>query len=164
MHAAILIEDTLRNGTPVTIRSLREDDRARIAQAIRGLDRDSIYMRLFAYRGELTEAGLDRVMRVGLDDLVLVVTVGKGSGEEVVGSGRCVRTGHDSAEVAFMVSKDYQGQGIARRLLTCSWNRRALTASRGSRRTCSARIARCSPSSSAAAFPSGESATAPWCT
>ena len=74
-------------------------------------------MRLFGYRGELTEAGLERVMRVGPDDLVLVVTVGEGAAEAVVGSGRSVRTGPDSAEVAFMVAKDYQGQGIARRLL-----------------------------------------------
>jgi RimJ/RimL family protein N-acetyltransferase len=74
-------------------------------------------MRLFTYRRELTEAGLDRVMRAGPDDLVLVVTVGQGVQETVVGSGRSVRTAADRAEVAFMVSKDYQGKGIARRLL-----------------------------------------------
>jgi RimJ/RimL family protein N-acetyltransferase len=101
----------------VTIRTLREDDRARIAAAIRSLDRESIYMRLFTYRRSLTEAGLDRVMRAGPDDLVLVVTVGEGAEEAVVASGRSVRTSATSAEVAFMVSQDYQGKGIARRLL-----------------------------------------------
>jgi len=74
-------------------------------------------MRLFTYRRELTEAGLDRVMHAGPDDLVLVVTVGEGAAETVVGSGRSVRTSAASSEVAFMVGKDYQGKGIAGRLL-----------------------------------------------
>ena len=51
--------ETLRNGTPVTIRAFRADDRERIAAAVRQLDRESIYTRLFSYRKELTEAGLD---------------------------------------------------------------------------------------------------------
>ena len=74
-------------------------------------------MRLFTYRRELTEAGLDRVMHAGSDDLVLVVTVGDGAAETVVASGRSVRTSATRSEVAFMVSKDYQGKGIAGRLL-----------------------------------------------
>ena len=56
-------------------------------------------------------------MRAGPDDLVLVVTVGEGAQETVVGSGRSMRTAASSAEIAFMVSKGYQGKGIARRLL-----------------------------------------------
>ena len=109
--------ETLRNGEAVTIRSLRADDRPRIAAAIRALDRQSIYMRLFGYRSELTEAGLDRAMRVGPDDLVLLVTVGEGAEERVVGSGRFVSAGDAAAEVAFIVEKSHQGLGIARRLL-----------------------------------------------
>ena len=59
--------ETLRNGLVVTIRALRRDDRERMATAIRHLDRQSIYLRLFSYRTELTEAGLDRVMRFDPD-------------------------------------------------------------------------------------------------
>ncbi len=114
--------ETLRNGLAVTIRELRADDRERIAKAIRQLDRESIYTRLFSYRTELTVAGLDRIMRVDpAGDVVLVVTVGEGTDEVVIASGRYMLTvaeaGKRTAEVAFVVEEDYHGLGIAGRLL-----------------------------------------------
>jgi len=110
--------EILRNGLSITIRSLRDEDRERIARAVRALDRQSIYMRLFSYRGELTEAGLDRIMRSDPEnEVVLVATSGEGAESKVIGSGRWVRTAPDRAEVAFMVDKDHQGLGIAGRIL-----------------------------------------------
>jgi len=113
---------TLRNGLAVTIRHLRADDRERIARAVRQLDRESVYTRLFSYRKELTEAGLDRIMRVEPDrEVALVVITRVGEDEIVIGSGRYVVVNPDdperSAEVAFVVEEDYQGLGIASRLL-----------------------------------------------
>jgi len=114
--------DTLRNGLAVTIRALHADDRERMAKAVRELDRESVYFRLFSYRNELTEAGLDRIMTFDPDrEVALVVTTGAGPDEKVIGSGRYVvcggREGALSAEVAFIVEEDYQGLGIAKRLL-----------------------------------------------
>ncbi len=112
--------ETLRNGLAVTIRELRTDDREKIAKAIRELDRESVYTRLFSYRNELTEAGLDRIMRVDpAGDLALVVTTGEGPDEVIIASGRymLVDVGKRTAEVAFVVEEDYQGLGIAGRLL-----------------------------------------------
>jgi RimJ/RimL family protein N-acetyltransferase len=110
--------ETLRDGRAITIRPLRDEDRDRIARAVRALDRQSIYMRLFSYRGELTEAGLDRIMRSDPEnEIVLVATSGEDGDESVIGSGRFVRTAPDRAEVAFMVDKDHQGLGIAGRIL-----------------------------------------------
>jgi RimJ/RimL family protein N-acetyltransferase len=113
---------TLKNGVAVTIRELRPDDRERMAKAVRNLDRESIYTRLFSYRNELTEAGLDRIMHFDPErEVVLVVTIGAGPDETVIGSGRYVASGTDrgtrTAEVAFMVEEDYHGLGIAGRLL-----------------------------------------------
>src|SRR5262245_8001398 len=86
-----LVSETLRNGLAVTIRALRADDREKVASAIRELDRDSIYMRLFSYRTQLTEAALDRVMHFDPDrEVVLIVTRGSGADEIVIGSGRYV--------------------------------------------------------------------------
>jgi RimJ/RimL family protein N-acetyltransferase len=114
---------TLKNGTAATMRMLRPDDREKIATAVRRLDPESIYTRLFSHRKELTEAGLNRIMSVEPGrEVVLVVTTGAGNNEVVVGSGRYV-TSHSagspgrSAEVAFLVAKDHQGLGIAGRLL-----------------------------------------------
>ena len=103
--------ETLRNGLPVTVRALRPDDRERVAAAVRGLDRESIYLRLFSYRNELTEAALDRIMRFdpAREVVLLVVT----ADEKVIGSGRYVVALPDRAEVAFVVEEDYHGQGIA---------------------------------------------------
>lgn len=113
---------TLKNGVAVTIRDLRPDDRERVAKAFRNLDRESIYTRFFSYRSELTEAGLDRIMRFDSErEVVLVVTIGAGADETVIGSGRYVVSGAEqgerSAEVAFMVEEDYHGLGIAGRVL-----------------------------------------------
>ena len=114
--------ETLKNGLAVTIRHLRADDRERIAKAVRQLDRESVYTRLFSYRNELTEAGLDRIMRVDPEhEVALVVTTRVGNDEVVIGSGRYVVSRTDgearTAEVAFVVEEDYQGLGIASRLL-----------------------------------------------
>lgn len=114
--------ETLRNGLAVTIRALRADDRERMARAIRGLDRESIYTRLFSYRNELTEAGLDRVMRFDPEtEVVLVMTTSIAGDEVVIGSGRYLTAapggGDRAAEVAFVVEEDYHGLGIAGRLL-----------------------------------------------
>ena len=119
--------ETLKNGLTVTIRHLRPDDRERIATAFKLLDRQSVYMRLFSYRSELSEAALDRLMRVDPErEVALVVTTGTGDGEVVIGSGRYIASGaatpggnggERTAEVAFVVEEDYQGLGIAGRLL-----------------------------------------------
>jgi len=113
--------ETLRNGLAVTIRPLRADDRERMARAVRQLDPESVYTRLFSHRKELTEAGLDRIMRVDPErEVALIVTTAAGNDEIVIGSGRCIASdgeGERTAEVAFVVEEDYQGLGIAGRLL-----------------------------------------------
>ena len=110
--------ETLRNGLPVTVRALRPDDRDRVAEAVPGLDRDSIYLRLFSYRNELTDAALDRIMRFDpASEVVLLATVGAAAGERVIGSARYVAAKPGVAEVAFMVEEDFHGRGIASLLL-----------------------------------------------
>jgi len=114
--------ETLKRGLAVTIRPLRSDDREKMAVAVRNLDRESIYFRLFSYRNELTERGLDRIMAVDSPrDVILVVTRGEGTGETVIGGGRFVLSDANdvvsTAEVAFMVDKSFHGQGLAGRLL-----------------------------------------------
>jgi GNAT superfamily N-acetyltransferase len=115
---AYVAAETAKNGLPLTIRALRDDDREKVAAAVRGLDRESIYLRLFSYRAELTDAALDRIMRFDpASEVVLIATVGDASSERVIGSARYVVNGPGIAEVAFMVEEDFHGQGIATRLL-----------------------------------------------
>jgi GNAT superfamily N-acetyltransferase len=115
-------QDTLKNGLAVTIRAMRPDDREKVAAAIRELDRDSLYFRLFTYRSEFTAKELDRILSVDpAREAALLVTVGAGADEIVIGSGRYVASAAGgagrTAEVAFIVEEDYHGLGIAGRLL-----------------------------------------------
>lgn len=116
------VDDTLRNGVAVTIRALRADDRERIADAVRRMDRESVYTRLFGYRSELTDAGLDRIMRFDPEhEVALVVTTGAGVDEIVVAAGRYIvadtASAGRAAEIAFVVDKDFRGLGLAGRVL-----------------------------------------------
>jgi GNAT superfamily N-acetyltransferase len=116
------VEDTLRNGIRITIRAVRRDDRSRIAKAFSELDRESIYTRFFGWKKELTEADFARIDATDfVRRVMLLVTTRVGEEEIVIGAASYVadeaEDGTLAAEVAFTVEEDYQGLGIAGRLL-----------------------------------------------
>jgi RimJ/RimL family protein N-acetyltransferase len=117
---ALPATETLKNGLVVTIRALRDSDRDAIVHAVEALDRETIYTRLFGYRPKLSEAGLARIMTVDpAHEVALVVTLG--TPETLIAGCRMIDLPSEgrrrAAEVAFTVEEDYQGQGIAGRLL-----------------------------------------------
>ncbi len=114
----------LRDGTPVVIRAVRADDRPRIVRAFHELEPESVYTRLFSYRKELNEADLDRIAAVDFVDAFVLVVAKEGGmqGEEVLIGGvsfyaRSAEDGKRVAEVAFTIEEDYQGLGLAGKLL-----------------------------------------------
>jgi RimJ/RimL family protein N-acetyltransferase len=114
--------DTLRNGTPIVIRAVRADDRQRIAQAFAGLERESVYTRFFSIKPALSDAELGQIDAMDfVRDVMLVVTVSAAGAQTVIASARYIARdeadGSLTAEVAFTVEEDYQGNGIAGRLL-----------------------------------------------
>lgn len=115
--------EKLKNGTPVTIRAVRPDDKRRFAEAFNNLDPESIYTRFFRHKRELTDEELNTATEVNFENTVaLVVTVPTDGGEEtIIGAGRYVLYNPPSdlrtAEIAFTVEEDYQGQGIASKIL-----------------------------------------------
>ena len=117
-----LATDTLRNGTAVTIRHVRPDDRDRLARAFRNLERETVYTRFFRYVTELTEEDLRRATQTDPGrEVALVVTTGSGADETIIAGGRYMLPAalgdRRAAEVAFMVEEDYQGLGVAGRIL-----------------------------------------------
>jgi RimJ/RimL family protein N-acetyltransferase len=117
------VTDKLKDGTGVTIRAIRPDDKKRIVEAFKNLEADSIYTRFFSSKRELTEEELKTVTEVDFEKTVaLVVTIPAGKGEEtIIGAGRYVLYNppneQRSAEIAFTIEEDYHGQGIASRIL-----------------------------------------------
>jgi RimJ/RimL family protein N-acetyltransferase len=113
---------TLRDGRPVTIRVMRPDDRERIVAAFSKLDADTIYTRFFSPRREIPASALDRIAAIDFERLAgLVVTIGSGADETVIGAatyvGSVAGDGAKVAEVAFTIEEDYQRQGLASKLL-----------------------------------------------
>ena len=116
------VSDVLKDGTRVTIRAIRPDDGDRFLEAFRLLEKDSIYTRFFCDRSDLSDAEIDRAVNVDfVREVALVVTTETVPGETIIASGRYITidgsSTERSAELAFVVEEDYQGRGIASRLL-----------------------------------------------
>jgi RimJ/RimL family protein N-acetyltransferase len=114
--------ETLKNGTPVSFRAIRADDKDRITAAFRNLEPESIYTRFFQHKKALTEAELEAITEVDFERVVaLVVTIGEAENETIIAAARYTAfdTANNlrSAEVSFTVEEDYHGQGLASRLL-----------------------------------------------
>jgi len=112
--------ETLKDGTPVTIRAIRHDDADTVLDAFKNLDRDSVYRRFFSAKKDLTAAELEQLTDVDFSQLVaLVVTTQREDGEILIGGGRYARygMGSASAELAFTTDSNYRGGGIATLIL-----------------------------------------------
>lgn len=113
---------TLRSGMQVRVRSIRPDDKQRLAEGFKNLDPESIYTRFFHHKKMLTEEELKSATELDFENAVaLVVTTGEGAHETIIGAGRYVVIDESvklmSAEVAFTIEEDYHRQGMARILL-----------------------------------------------
>jgi len=117
------VDEKLKDGTAVTIRAIRPDDKKRFAEAFKNLEPESVYTRFFLFKSGLTDQELKTATEVDFENTVaLVVTIQSGPGEEtIIAGGRYITYGPSndlrSAEIAFTVEEDYQGQGIASSIL-----------------------------------------------
>lgn len=111
-------QEILRNGLAVVFRAARPDDADRIIEAFNELEAESIYMRFFSPKKEITEEELQRFRETDFDTRVaLLCSTERGGREIVIGYGSYFKVSEDAAEVAFVVEEDYQRLGISRRLL-----------------------------------------------
>jgi GNAT superfamily N-acetyltransferase len=114
-----LVGETLRNGLSVCIRAVRPEDGDLLVEAFHKLDPESIYLRFFGPKKEISAVELKNLREADFDTrVILVCTIEEGGREIVIASGTYVRCGEAVAEVAFLVEEDYHRLGIARRLLT----------------------------------------------
>jgi RimJ/RimL family protein N-acetyltransferase len=113
--------ETLRSGVSITIRAVRFADKDGIASAFSQLDPESIYTRFFHAKVALSDQELKTATEIDFERVVaLVATVESEGRETIIGGGRYMAFDSPAgrtAEVAFLVEEDYQGQGIATRIL-----------------------------------------------
>jgi RimJ/RimL family protein N-acetyltransferase len=115
-------QETLKDGTPLTIRAIRKDDKERLHNAFKHLDREAVYRRFFSPKQDLTDTELEQVTDVDFNQVVaLVATVSRADGEEIViGDGRYFADKEgkpERGELGFLIAEPYRGRGIATLLL-----------------------------------------------
>ena len=112
----------LRNGTAVRVRAVRPDDKVRLIQLFRNLEKRSIYSRFLYDKRELSPEDLQLVAEVNFEtDVTLVATIEEDEEEFIIGVGRFSVIEDPArprrAEIAFTVREDYHNQGMAGMLL-----------------------------------------------
>ena len=116
-----LAHDVLKDGTEVTVRAIRREDRANVLETFKGLDREAVYRRFFSPKKELSDAELKQLTEVDFSRVVaLVITTKTGKGETLIGGGRYALENAEnprSAELAFLTAEGYRRRGIAVLLL-----------------------------------------------
>jgi RimJ/RimL family protein N-acetyltransferase len=111
-------KEVLRDGRRVEIRALRPDDRADLMAAVGRTSADSFYRRFFGVRHEFTEREIASYVNIDfIDHVALVAVAEEGGRPTIVGGGRYIVVQPGTAEVAFAVIDEYQGQGIGAALM-----------------------------------------------
>jgi GNAT superfamily N-acetyltransferase len=116
------VTETLKDGTHVAIRAVRADDGPRILRAFANLQPETVYSRFFIHKLKITNQELKRLTDADfLYDVAIVVTVGTGEGEVVIGGASyaapITQAPPSTAEIAFTVEEDFQKRGVAGLLL-----------------------------------------------
>ena len=110
--------ETLRNGLSVCFRASRPDDVERLIEAFNKLDPDSIYLRFFGPKKEISPDEIRRLQEADfINRVILLCTTPQDDQEIVIAFGNYACDGEGSAEVAFIVEEDFHRQGIAGRMM-----------------------------------------------
>jgi RimJ/RimL family protein N-acetyltransferase len=110
--------EALRDGRRVEIRALQPDDRADLITAVGRTSAESFYRRFFGVRHEFTEREIASYLNIDfINHVALVAVMEEGARPTIIGGGRYVVVEPGTAEVAFAIVDEYQGQGIGAALL-----------------------------------------------
>lgn len=107
------------DGTAVRLRALRPDDLERELEFIRGLSRETLYLRLQYLPREVRREDAQRLLELDYRDRMAVAAVlGRPPDETFIGVSRYARIEDtDQAECAIVVADAWQGRGIGTELM-----------------------------------------------
>jgi RimJ/RimL family protein N-acetyltransferase len=107
-----------RDGRKIEIRALRPEDRDSLRAAVDRTSSQSLYRRFFGAKRHFSEKEVAFFVNVDfVDHVALVAVVEEGGHSLIAAGGRYIVQQPGSAEVAFAVTDQYQGQGIGAALL-----------------------------------------------
>ena len=112
--------ERLNDGTAVLLRPIRPEDAPMHAAFIAGLSEESRYLRFFAPIREATPEMIARLTQIDYDrDMALVAVSNGGPGRErIIAAARYARDPDPrTAEFAIVVADEWQGRGLATRLM-----------------------------------------------
>ena len=117
-HANFSVMETLRNGSSVEIRAQRPRDRKDLEAALARMSDESLYRRFFGPKHHFSEREVEYFLNIDfVKHVALVVVAHENSNQAIVGAGRYVLVEPGTAEVAFGIVDDCQGQGIGSALM-----------------------------------------------
>ena len=112
------VNETLRNGTRIEIRTQRPQDRKDLEAALVRMSDESLYRRFFGAKRHFSEEETEYFLNIDfVTHVALVAVAHENSKQAIVGAGRYVVVEAGAAEVAFGVVDKYQGQGIGAALM-----------------------------------------------
>jgi RimJ/RimL family protein N-acetyltransferase len=110
--------ELLRNGRSIQIRALRASDRTDLVSAVGRTSARSLYRRFFGLKRYFSEKEMAFFLNVDFTNHVALVAIMREGGRRaIIGGGRYVVIRPGTAEVAFTVVDQYQGQGIGAALM-----------------------------------------------
>ncbi len=110
--------ERLRDGRRLEIRALQPTDEEDMLAAVDRTSAQSLYRRFFGAKRHFSESEKAFFLKVDFVDHVALVAVAEDVGRPcIVGGGRYVVVRPGTAEVAFAVIDDYQGQGFGAALM-----------------------------------------------
>jgi RimJ/RimL family protein N-acetyltransferase len=110
--------ETTRDGRRIEIRALRPADQAGLLAAVDRSSSQSLHRRFFGVRRHFSAKEIDFFVKVDfVSHVALVAEMDEAGRTVIVGGGRYVVVQPGTAEVAFAVVDEYQGQGIGAALM-----------------------------------------------
>ncbi len=108
---------TLRDGRPIEFRRIAPEDAEQLQQFHTRLSRETTRLRFFSPMPRLNTRMATHFVEVDFEVRCAIVAYFPGELEKIRAVGRYERDGKHSAEVAFVVEDELQGQGIGRVLM-----------------------------------------------
>jgi acetyltransferase len=115
----------LADGTPVTIRPIRPEDEPSIITFHRSLSEKTVHLRYFGFLADDALIAHERLVQICFSDydreVTLVVETNRAARDEqqIAAVARLIKAyGANEAEIAIVVSDDWQGKGLGTKLLS----------------------------------------------